>query len=101
VKTTTVGAYGDRVKQAGAAWIKDPAPTLGATLAFYSAFALAPLLIIVIARARTLWGIQTAGQMIVHQLAGPVGAPAAEALQALLPRPCAPPPAPSPLSSAS
>lgn len=80
----TIGAYGELVKQAGAAWIKDRAPTLGAALAFYSAFALAPLLIIVIALARTLWGIEAARRMIVHQLAGLVGAPAAEAIQALL-----------------
>jgi membrane protein len=81
---TTIDTYVDLVKQAGAAWMKDRAPTMGAALAFYSAFALAPLLIIVIALARTLWGMDAAHGMIVSQLAGLVGGPAAEAIQALL-----------------
>jgi membrane protein len=72
------------VKQAGAAWIKDRAPTMGAALAFYSAFALAPLLIIVIALGHALWGMDAARRMIADQLADLVGGPAAEAIQALL-----------------
>jgi membrane protein len=76
--------YVDLVKQACAAWMKDRAPTLGAALAFYSAFALAPLLIIIIALAGALWGANAARGAIVGQLAGVVGAPAAEAIQGLL-----------------
>jgi len=79
-----VSLYVDLVKQAGAAWMKDRAPTMGAALAFYSAFALAPLLIIVIALAGALWGANAARGAIVGQLAGMVGARAAEAIQALL-----------------
>jgi membrane protein len=79
-----VRLYVDLVKQAGAAWMKDRAPTMGAALAFYSAFALAPLLIIVIALAGALWGANAARGAIVGQLAGIVGAPAAEGIQALL-----------------
>ena len=74
----------DLMKQAGAAWIKDRAPTLGAALAFYSAFALAPLLIVVIALAGVLWGVDAARGTIAGQLADAVGAPAAEAIQALI-----------------
>ncbi|MGE5101766.1 MAG: YihY/virulence factor BrkB family protein [Deltaproteobacteria bacterium] len=79
-----VRLYVDLVKQAGVAWIQDRAPTLGAALAFYSAFALAPLLIIVIALAGALWGVDAARGTIAGQLAGVVGAPAAEAIQALV-----------------
>jgi membrane protein len=79
-----VRLYVDLVKQAGTGWITDRAPTMGAALAFYSAFALAPLLIIVIALAGTLWGANAAHGAIVGQLAGMVGAPAAEAIQGLL-----------------
>jgi membrane protein len=79
-----VRLYVDLVKQAGGAWMKDRAPTMGAALAFYSAFALAPLLIIVIALAGAVWGADAARGAIVGQLAGMVGAPAAEAIQALL-----------------
>jgi membrane protein len=79
-----VRIYAELVKQAGAAWMKDRAPTMGAALAFYSAFALAPLLIVITALAGTLWGADAARGAIVGQLAGIVGAPAAEAIQALL-----------------
>jgi hypothetical protein len=44
-------SYLDRVKQSRVAWVEDRAPTMGTALAFYSAFSLAPLLIIVIAVA--------------------------------------------------
>ncbi len=33
--------YVDLLKQSGVAWVDDRAPTMGATLAFYSAFSLA------------------------------------------------------------
>lgn len=56
----------------------------GAALAFYSAFSLAPLLIIVIAVAGAVFGTDAARGAIVDQIAGLVGAPVAEAIQALL-----------------
>ncbi len=76
--------YADLVKQSGVAWVEDRAPTMGAALAFYSAFALAPVLVIVIALAGAVFGADAARGAIVGQLAGMVGAPAAEAIQALL-----------------
>lgn len=74
----------DLVRQAGVAWFEDRAPTMGAALAFYSAFSLAPLLVIVIAVAGAVFGVDAARGAIVDQLAGLVGAPAAEAIQSLL-----------------
>lgn len=76
--------YVDMVKQAGRAWVDDRAPTMGAALAFYSAFSLAPLLIIVIALAGAVFGLDAARGAIVGQLAGLVGPRAAGAIQALL-----------------
>ncbi len=76
--------YVDLVRQAGTAWVDDRAQTMGAALAFYSAFSLAPLLIIVIALAGAVFGDDAARGAIVDQLAGLVGAPAAEAIQSLL-----------------
>ncbi|MGE5739685.1 MAG: YihY/virulence factor BrkB family protein [Betaproteobacteria bacterium] len=76
--------YTDLVKEAGHAWVADRAPTMGAALAFYSAFALAPLLILVIALASYLYGSDVARGAIVQQLNTLVGAPAAAAVQALL-----------------
>ncbi len=76
--------YVDLFKQSGTAWVADNAPSMGAALAFYSAFSLAPLLIIVIAIASAVYGEDAARGAIVAQLAGLVGASAAEAIQALL-----------------
>ena len=76
--------YVDLVKQSGVAWVEDRAPTMGAALAFYSAFSLAPLLIIVIAVAGAVFGVEAAAGVIAGQIAGLVGAPAAEAIQSLL-----------------
>jgi membrane protein len=56
---------------------------MGAALAFYSAFSLAPLLIIVIALAGMIFGVDVARQAVVSQFAtlvGPVGAGAVEYL---------------------
>ncbi|HET9668500.1 MAG TPA: YihY/virulence factor BrkB family protein [Casimicrobiaceae bacterium] len=76
--------YIDLVKQACVGWMNDRAPTMGAALAFYSAFAIAPLLIIVIAIAGAIWGADAARGAIVGELAGMVGVTAAEAIQGLL-----------------
>jgi membrane protein len=76
--------YVDLVKRSCVAWVEDRAPTMGAALAFYSAFSLAPLLIIVIAVAGAVFGVEAARGALVGQIAGLVGAPAAEAIQALL-----------------
>jgi membrane protein len=76
--------YLDLVKQAAVAWVDDRAPTMGAALAFYSAFSLAPLLVIVITVAGAVFGVDAARGAIVGQIAGLVGVPAAETIQALL-----------------
>jgi membrane protein len=78
-----VRSYFGVVKQAASAWIDDRAASMGAALAFYSAFSLAPLLIIVIAIAGTVFGLDVARKAVVEQfgaLIGPVGAEAVERL---------------------
>jgi len=77
-------AYLHLVKQSGSAWVNDRAPTMGAALAFYSAFALAPLLIVLIAVAGAIFGPDAARGAIAGQLTGLVGAAAAQAIQDLL-----------------
>src|SRR2546430_4145530 len=76
--------YLDLAKQSVAAWIADRASTMGAALAFYCAFSLAPLLMIVIAIAAAVFGADAARGAIVEQLSGIVGPAAAEAVQELL-----------------
>ena len=66
------------------AWVADRAATMGAALAFYCAFSLAPLLMIVIAIAAAVFGADAARGAIVEQLSGIVGPVAAEAIQELL-----------------
>jgi membrane protein len=72
------------LKQAGEAWLTDNASSMGAALAFYSAFSLAPLLIIASAVAGLVFGVSSARAAVVSQfkeLIGPIGA---EAVQRLL-----------------
>ncbi len=59
--------YLSMFKEAAIAWIDDRAPTMGAALAFYSAFSLAPLLVIVIAVAGMIYGVDAARGAVVGQ----------------------------------
>src|SRR5262245_46500161 len=54
-------------------WNEDKAPRLGAALAFYTVFSLAPLLIIVIAIAGMFFGVEAAQGKIDEQIRGLVG----------------------------
>jgi membrane protein len=71
-------------KEAAIAWIDDRAPSMGAALAFYTAFSLAPLLLIVIAVAGMIYGVDAARGAVVGQFSGLLGSVGAEALEKLL-----------------
>lgn len=71
-------------KQAIAAWIDDDAPSMGAAIAFYTAFSLAPLLIIVIAVAGIVFGPDAVHGQVVSQVQALVGYEGALAVQGLL-----------------
>ncbi|HTV50794.1 MAG TPA: YihY/virulence factor BrkB family protein [Steroidobacteraceae bacterium] len=78
------------VRDAGIAWAEDRAPRKGAALAYYTAFSLAPILIIAIAIAGTAFGEQAARGQIYAQmkaLLGPVGAQTVQAMIASAARP--------------
>lgn len=66
------------------AWLEDNAPSMGAALAYYTLFSLAPLLLIVIAVAGLWLGPNAARGEIFDQLQGLVGTAGAQAVQALL-----------------
>ena len=75
--------YPTLFREAAIAWIEDRAPSMGAALAFYTAFSLAPLLVIVIAVAGMIYGVDAARGAVVGEfsdLLGPVGAEALEKL---------------------
>jgi membrane protein len=71
-------------KDAVVAWFDDRAPTMGAALAYYTLFSIAPLLLIVIAVAGALFGAEAAEGEIFRQLQGLLGADGATAVQGLL-----------------
>jgi membrane protein len=65
-------------------WYEDRAPRLGAALAYYTVFALAPSLILIIALAGLFLGKDAAQGQIVAEVQGLVGPRAAEAIQAAI-----------------
>ena len=71
-------------KRAVVAWSDDRAPSMGAALAFYTLFSIAPLLLIVVSIAGLVFGEEAARGEIFGQLAGLMGEEGARTLQALL-----------------
>jgi membrane protein len=72
------------VKAAASGWVNDYAQSMGAALAYYTMFSIAPLLLIVISIAAAIFGDQAARGEIFGQLTGMLGAPGALAVQGLL-----------------
>jgi membrane protein len=65
-------------------WLDDRAPTIGAAIAFYTMFSLAPMLVIVIAVAGFVFGQEAAEGALFGELAKLVGPDSAGAVQAML-----------------
>ncbi len=66
------------------AWVDDYAPSMGAAIAYYTLFSIAPLLILIIAGAGLVFGEDAAQGEIVAQLQGRIGPEAAAVVQDLL-----------------
>jgi YihY family inner membrane protein len=66
------------------AWMDDYAPSMGAALSYYTLFSLAPLLVLIIAIAGTVFGQDAAQGAIIAQLQGIMGKEGATAVQGLL-----------------
>ncbi len=71
-------------KQVANAWLDDHVPSMGAALAYYTVFSMAPLLLIVVAVAGLVFGQDAARGEIQSQLQGLMGASSAAAVQELL-----------------
>jgi membrane protein len=69
---------------AASRWLRDGAPQLGASIAFYTMFALAPLLLVAIAIAGAVFGPEAARGQIVQQIEGLVGQGAARGIEAMI-----------------
>jgi membrane protein len=65
-------------------WYEDRAPRLGAALAFYTVFALAPGLIVIIAVAALLLGQEAAQGQILNEVQDLIGFAGAQAIQAAI-----------------
>ncbi len=72
------------VKAAASSWVADYAQSMGAALAYYSMFSIAPLLLIVISVAGLIFGVEAARGEIVGQLQALTGEQGAAAIQGLL-----------------
>ncbi len=71
-------------RQALSSWQNDYAPSMGAALAYYTVFSVAPLLLIVISVAGLVFGEEAARGEIFAQLSGLMGAQGALAVQGML-----------------
>src|SRR5512141_693910 len=72
------------IRKSVGAWVDDYAPSTGAALAYYTLFAIAPLLIIAMAVAGLVFGQEAGGGEIVAEIQGLIGQKGAIAVQGLL-----------------
>ena len=72
------------IKKSVQSWSDDYAPSMGAALAYYTFFSIAPLLLIVISIAGLVYGQDAARGAIFGQISGLVGTDGAAAIQGLL-----------------
>ena len=80
----TAGALGWVLKHAFIGWWNDNVPRLGASLAYYTLFALAPILVIAIGVAGLVFGPDAVRGEVVGQIQGLVGRQGAEAVQSMI-----------------
>jgi membrane protein len=71
-------------KESALAWTDDFAPSMGAAIAYYTAFSIAPLLVIVLAIAGLVFGREAAEGYLFGQMSGLIGADGGEALQTMV-----------------
>jgi membrane protein len=71
-------------RDATSAWIDDGAPSMGAALAYYTLFSLAPLLLISISLAGLLFGEEAARGEVIGQLSSLVGEQSARTIESML-----------------
>jgi membrane protein len=72
------------LKEAGSQWVSDKAPRLGAALAYYTIFSIAPLLVIVIGVAGLVFGQEVAEGQMTRQVEHLVGRQGGEAVQTMV-----------------
>src|SRR5687767_13107111 len=83
-KAVKINDFIPLLKKSGEVWIDTKASMLGAALAYYTAFSIAPLLMIALAVASLIFGQQAASGELAAELEGTVGPSVAAAIQDLL-----------------
>ena len=71
-------------KDSVAAWFDDDAPSMGAALAYYTLFSIAPLLLVIIGVAGLFFGADAARGAVIEQIGGLMGSQGAAAIEELL-----------------
>jgi len=65
-------------------WLSDRAPSMGAAIAYYTVFSMAPMLVLVISIAALAYGKKAAEGALFGELAGVIGADSASSVEAVL-----------------
>lgn len=76
--------FADLLHYAARGWVRDQAGSMGAALAFYTLFPMAPLLLLVISVVALIVDVETARQLVFGQLRELLGDAGAEAVLAVL-----------------
>lgn len=71
-------------KQSVESWLDDYAPSMGAAIAFYTVFSLAPLIVIVIGIAGFFWGEDAVRGELLRQIGAMVGQNGAAAIEGVI-----------------
>jgi membrane protein len=69
------------IKQAGSQWLEDKVPRLGAALAYYTVFAIAPVLILAIAIAGLVFGRDAVQGRVLAEVRDLVGEQGGKAIR--------------------
>jgi membrane protein len=72
------------LKDAGSGWVADKGPRLGAALAYYTAFALSPLLVLAIGLAGLVFGQEQVQAHVMNQVHGVIGEQGGQAIGAMV-----------------
>jgi membrane protein len=72
------------LKETASQWIDDKAPSRGAALAYYSMFAIAPVVILTLSLAGVVYGEQAASGKVADEIQDTVGKEVAASIQALV-----------------
>lgn len=86
IKEIPAGDWWPLLKATFSEWSNDKVPRLGAALAYYTVFAIVPLLVIIIAMIGLVFGQEAAESAILDQIAGLMGEQSATALKDMIHR---------------